>query len=86
MSKEIKELKNRLNAEKLRLEARLHEAKAEGFSMSEKARKATETKIKEAESFIKETTHDVGEELAGRINAWLRKQDEGILVESKNSN
>jgi hypothetical protein len=76
MLKNKDELKDRYEAKKKSLSARLAELKADGRHEAIEARSKIEQKLKEAEEWLKDGWEKMSEPTAAKMNAWLDDRDD----------
>ncbi|MBZ0252772.1 MAG: hypothetical protein K8I02_05470 [Candidatus Methylomirabilis sp.] len=65
------ELKDRLLAKKKKLEAKLHEARADARKEGRESAKDIEKKLGEIDKTLKEGWDNLSESVMARINKWL---------------
>ena len=65
------ELKNRVQAKRKELEAKLEEAKADVREATRENRDKLEKKLKELESTLQNGWDNLTEEVASKLNKWL---------------
>ena len=67
------ELKDRIDAKRKRLEARISELKADARSTSREEVANLQSKLDELGESLKDGWDDISEAVAGKLNAWLKK-------------
>lgn len=67
------ELKTRIEAKRAQLEAELKRLKSDAQGKGNEAIKAIEARLAEVNASVKEGWHNVSEEVAGKLNSWLKK-------------
>ena len=71
-----KELKDRVEAKRMRLQAKLAELKAEGRKESRETIEQLETKLDELRGMLREGWDRVSEPAAAKLNEWLSDDDD----------
>jgi hypothetical protein len=71
MLKKTDELRDRYEAKKKRLSARLAELKADGRHEAIEARDKIQQKLREAEEWVKDGWEKMSEPTAAKLNEWL---------------
>lgn len=66
------ELKDRIDAKKKRLEAKISELKADARSTSREESKKLQSKLDALGDSLKDGWDDLSETVAGKLNAWLK--------------
>ncbi|MFG0306321.1 MAG: hypothetical protein ACF8Q5_08925 [Phycisphaerales bacterium JB040] len=69
------ELKERVEAKKKRVEARIHELKADGSAESREKADAMSAKLDEVKQTVATGYEDMKEGAAAKLNSWLKEED-----------
>lgn len=72
---EKEELRDRVEARKKRLEARISELKADSRSEAREESKKLERQLDELAKDLKSGWDDLTDAVAGKLNAWLKRDD-----------
>jgi chromosome segregation ATPase len=75
MSKEVNELKLRVEAKKKDIEAQIAKFKADSLGKSNDAIEALQKKLNSLEGDLKSGWDNVTESVAGKLNRWLSDKD-----------
>ena len=75
MSKEVNELKLRVEAKKKDLEAQIAKFKADSLGKSNDTLEALQKKLNSLEGDLKSGWDNVTESVAGKLNRWLSDKD-----------
>jgi chromosome segregation ATPase len=75
MSKEMSELKQRVEAKRKDIEAQIAKFKADSLGKSNEAIEALQKKLNGLEGDLKSGWDNVTESVAGKLNRWLSDKD-----------
>ena len=67
-----KELMDRLQAKKKELESKLYTAKADARANARETVEALQNKLNELNNYLKEDLENMSEEVAAKLNEWLK--------------